>query len=160
MATVSNTGPLIALAEVDGLTLLKDLFEEILIPPAVHRELLAKTGPESHSLDDALSEYVHVTPTPEPAPEIEVVTQDLGPGEQQAIVLAHSLGALLLMDERLGRAAARRLGVRVTGVVGVLVRAKEVGFIPKVRPVLEEIRQEGYWLSDTLLDAAAKLARE
>jgi len=160
MTTVSNTGPLIALAKVDGLTLLRDMFEEILIPPAVHRELLAKTGPESHCLDDALSEYVHVTPTPEPTPEIEAVTQALGPGEQQAIVLAHSLGAPLLMDERLGRAAARRLGVRVTGVVGVLVRAKEDGFIPKVRPVLEEIRQEGYWLSDTLLDAAAKLARE
>jgi predicted nucleic acid-binding protein len=64
------------------------------------------------------------------------------------------------MDDRLGRAAARRLGLTLTGLVGVLIRAKETGLISAVRPLLNEIRQKGYWLSEELLDAAAKLAGE
>ena len=67
---------------------------------------------------------------------------------------------LLVIDDRLGRAAARRLGLAVTGTVGVLIRAKEVGLVPAVCPLLEEIRQQGYWLSDALLVTAARLAGE
>jgi hypothetical protein len=66
----------------------------------------------------------------------------------------------VIIDERLGRAAARRLGLEVTGLAGVLVRAKETKLLPAVRPILEEIRRRGYWLSDELLDEAAKLAGE
>ena len=66
----------------------------------------------------------------------------------------------MIIDERLGRAAARRLGLEVTRLAGVLVRAKETKLIPAVRPVLEEIRRRGYWLSDEILDVAAKLAGE
>ena len=47
MTVVSNTGPLVALAKVNQLSLLRQLFGQILIPLAVHRELLAKTGLES-----------------------------------------------------------------------------------------------------------------
>lgn len=44
MKIVSNTGPIIGLAKINRLSILKDLADEILIPPMVHRELLAKTG--------------------------------------------------------------------------------------------------------------------
>ncbi len=60
----------------------------------------------------------------------------------------------------LGTRCRCRLGLEVTGLAGVLVRAKETKLIPAVRPVLEEIRQRGYWLSDEILDVAAKLAGE
>ena len=160
MIIVSNTGPLIALAKVDALPLLKAVFAEVHIPPAVYRELLAKVGPEARHLDEALAQYIHVSLVPQPTVEVETATRGLGAGEEQAIVLAHSIGALLLIDERLGRTAARRLGVKVTGAAGVLIRAKEIGQIQQVRPVLEEIRRRGYWLSDALLDEAARLAGE
>jgi predicted nucleic acid-binding protein len=64
------------------------------------------------------------------------------------------------MDERLGRAAGRRLGLSVTGSAGVLITAKERGLVSAVRPLLDGIRQRGYWLSDELVDAAARLAHE
>lgn len=64
------------------------------------------------------------------------------------------------MDDRQGRIAARRPGLTVSGVVGVLIQAKEVGLIPSVRDVLEEIRRQGYWLSDAVLAAAACQVRE
>lgn len=160
MTVVSNTGPLIALAKVDRLSLLQVLFGEVHIPPAVHRELMAKGGAESQRLDEAFGHYIRISQVPEPSPELEPMVRWLGAGEQQAIVLAHHLGALLLMDERLGRSAARRVGVQVTGVAGVLLRAKEAGLLSQVRSTLEAMRREGYWLSDDLLDTAARLAGE
>ena len=160
MSVVSNTGPLIALAKADLLTVLKQLFEHVYIPPAVHRELLAKSGPEAARLDDALADFIEVTPMPSLPPEVEVVTARLDPGERQAIALAYEQKALLVMDDRLGRVVARRLHLPVTGVVGVIIQAKDANLISAVRPVLEEIRQQGYWLSDELVELGARLAGE
>jgi hypothetical protein len=84
---------------------------------------------------------------------------ELGAGERQAIALAVASGAVLSIDDRLGRVVARRLGLRVSGAVGVLVEARRRGLIPVVRPILEELRRHGYWLSDSLFDSALKLAR-
>ncbi len=123
-------------------------------------ELLAKTGPEATRLNNALNHFLEVTPVSSPSPEVKVFTAKLDAGEQQAIALAYEQKTLLLMDEYRGRVAARRLGLVVTGVVGVLLRAKEAGMIPLVIPSLQEIRRQGYWLSDDLLEVAAKLAGE
>jgi len=54
MKLVSDTGPIIGLAKIKKLDLLRQFAEEILIPPMVHRELLGKIGPESKEIDQAL----------------------------------------------------------------------------------------------------------
>jgi predicted nucleic acid-binding protein len=160
MTAVSNTGPLIALAKVDKLSLLEKLFGQLFIPPAVYRELLAKCGPESARLDDALVSFIEVATIPSLAPEVKTTTMRLDSGEQQAVALAYERKVVLVIDERLGRTAARRLGLTITGVIGVLIRAKEAGLIQAVCPLLNEACQQGYWLSDEALDVAAKLAGE
>jgi predicted nucleic acid-binding protein len=162
MATTvaSNTGPLIALAKADQLALLQTLYKDAQIPSAVHRELMAKSGIEAERLDLALASFVRVVPMPPLPPEVDRLTRGLGPGEQQALALAYATGGLLLIDDRAGRSAARRLGVNVTGVVGVLIRAKQEGHIPMIRPILEVIRNHGYWLSDSVVETAVKLAGE
>lgn len=160
MTVVSNTGPLIALAKVDHLHLLEQLLGQVHIPPAVYRELLAKSGPELACLDEALTRFIELTQVPRMAPEVKIATLRLDLGEQQAIALAYEFKALLVIDDHLGRTAARRLGLTITGLGGVLIRAKERGLVPAVRPLLDEIRQRGYWLSDELLDVVARLARE
>jgi predicted nucleic acid-binding protein len=91
---------------------------------------------------------------------VKTVTLRLGPGEQQAIALAYELKTLLLIDDRLGRTAARRLGLPITGLAGVLIQAKEANLIPAVLPILDEVRWRGYWLCDELLEAVAKLTGE
>jgi len=160
MTVVSDTGPLIALAKANQLHLLEQLFVQVLIPPAVHREVLAKSGPEAARLDAALDRFVTIVRVPELPPEVKVITSRLGDGEKQAIALAFVRGSPLVIDDRLGRLAARHLHLSTTGTVGILIRAKETALIPAVLPVLTEIRQQGYWLSDDLIAVAAALAGE
>jgi predicted nucleic acid-binding protein len=109
-------------------------------------------------LDQALSGFLNIVPLVMIPPTIRGVISRLDLGEQQAVALAYERKALLVIDDRMGRVTARRLGLAVTGLVGVLVQAKDCGLISAVRPLLEDIRRWGYWLSDELLDLAAKLA--
>ncbi|MCP4425717.1 MAG: DUF3368 domain-containing protein [Chloroflexi bacterium] len=160
MTIITNTGPLIALAKIDQLTLLQRLFESVSIPPAVQRELLAKSGPDADRLDTALHQFINVTTKPDLPAEVRVATDHLDDGERQAIALAYAEKTVLVIDERLGRYAARQLGITVTGSVGILIEAKQRGFIPAVVPLLQDIRHYGYWLSDNLVSIAAKLAGE
>jgi len=160
MKVISNTGPLIALSKGGLLPLLKDLFSEIIIPHAVYRELL---GRFSEDIDKALKEFIHVKEVSLEEYEIDAILSDLDEGEKEVIGLAYSLGeedVLLLMDDRLGREAAKKLGISFTGVVGVLLRAKEKGLLNSVGETLEKIRYNGYWLSDEIIEAAKTLAKE
>jgi predicted nucleic acid-binding protein len=158
-ATVSDTGPLIALAKVDLLPLLKSLFGTVQIAPAVYRELLAGKGDDVARLQLTFGDYIQIVAVP-PAREAAASARDLGAGEQEAIALALYARALLLVDDHAARVAASAVGVPVTGTVGVVIRAKETGILPAVSPVLARMRANGYWLSDGLLAAAARMAGE
>lgn len=160
MTVVSNTGPIVALAKADQLALLRLLYGEVLIPPAVHRELLAKAGPEAGRIDDGLAGFLRVTPISPPSGELDRLTSGLGAGEQQAISLALEVGGLLVIDDRAGRKAAGELGIATTGAVGVLLKAKQEGHLAMIGPVLETIRSHGYWLSDAVVETAMRLADE
>jgi hypothetical protein len=86
----------------------------------------------------------------------------LDPGEAEAIALALELSAdLILLDERDGRSAAERAGLRVTGVLGVLLRAKTDGQIPLIKPDIEALRtQARFFLSARLQEKVLAIAGE
>ncbi len=160
MSMVSNTGPLIALAKIDQMKLLEQLVGIIHLPPMVHRELLAKVGPESARIDAALASFIHVNARPQISPTLEQAIGHLDAGEQEAIALAYAMGKPVVLDDKLGRKAARQLQVAVTGTAGVLIQAKHAGLILQVRPFLEMLCQQGYWLSPTVVEVATRLAAE
>jgi uncharacterized protein len=78
---------------------------------------------------------------------------ELDPGEAEAIALALEKQAdLILVDERLGRQVAMALGLRVTGLLGVLAEAKRASLIERVKPVIEDLHERaGFWISAELI---------
>jgi predicted nucleic acid-binding protein len=159
---VSNTGPIIGLAKIQQLGLLGRLATEVYIPPQVQLELLAKTGTETALIAAALKATIHVK-----APAIldaaaETILRRLDEGEKQAIALARSFPApvLLLLDDRAGRVAAQKLGQPLTGLAGLLLLAKRQGLVTAVGPLLGTLRGFGYWVSDEVVTVVKNLAGE
>jgi uncharacterized protein len=159
---VSNTGPIIGLAKIGRVDLLKILAGEVLIPSYVHKELFGKIGPETSQIEQALKEFIRVVPAEISDPSVAGVLDELDEGERQAIALAFLLGkdGLLLMDDYAGRQAARKLQVSITGLVGLLLLAKGKGLIEHVGPLVAGLREAGYWFSDEVAEIARRLAGE
>jgi len=162
MIAVSDTGPIIGLAKANRLSLLKNLFDKVLIPPMVRKELFAKTGDEAELIDNALTDFIQVSEINPVDETAKLILEGLSEGERQAIGIAASMGndVILLIDDRAGRQAAEKLNIRITGLVGVLLMAKERGLIKNVVDVIGEIRSNGYWLSNNLVDLAKQLSGE
>lgn len=143
MVVVSDTSPLTALLLAGHDDLLQSLFDRVVIPPSVQRELL-----RAHA---ALPLWIEVV-APRSIP-LSVSEADLDPGETEAIALALELHPeTLLMDERLGRRLAMRHGLPVTGLLGLLVLAKQRQLISEVGPVVHELQDKGNcWFGRDLL---------
>ena len=162
MIAVSDTGPIIGLAKANRLALLKNLFEKVLIPPIVRKELFAKTGNEGEFIDNALTDFIQISEIRPIDETAKLILEGLGEGERQAIGIAASMrnDAILLIDDLAGRQAAEKLNIKITGLVGVLLLAKERGLIKSVSDIIEEIRSKGYWLSNSIVDIAKQVAGE
>jgi len=156
---VMNTTPLIGLSLIGQLDILRQLFAEVLIPPAVQEEVLAG-GPNAIGAPElARAAYIRVTPLRDQR-RAGLLT-DLDRGEAEVIALALELNAdLVVLDERLARLHAKRLGLRVTGLLGLLLRAKAAGHVRHLLPLLAQLREGGFWLSDALVSETLRLAGE
>jgi hypothetical protein len=161
MIVVSNTSPLTNLAAIGQFGLLQRLYGEIIISEAVWAELNAYGKAWPGRMEVETSPWIHRKPIQERA-LVTALRRDLDAGEAESIALALDLRAdLLLLDEMEGRHAAQRLGLRVLGVVGVLLQAKSRGEIERVKPYLNALRQTaGFYLSDAVLQAAVEQAGE
>ncbi len=162
-AIVSDSSPLIYLTRLGRFHILRELYGTVLIPEAVWEEVAFEGvyRPEGANLRSALDEkWLIIADTMDIGPELEGL-EDLGWGEQQAIRLARSLQALLIIDEANGRARAKQLGVHVSGTVGVLAEAKLRGLIPSIRPELDRLLQEtNFRLSSKVYQDAIRDAGE
>lgn len=150
MAAVADTSPLILLAKIDRLTLLPEFYGQVFLPPAVVKELRAKPRLLPSELERFIGSPGHIR-SPENDLRVRALSANLGTGEAEAITLAAEIpGALLIMDDTEGRRIARELGVQVTGLLGVLIEAKARGAISAMAPLLDQLRAEGFWLSDAM----------
>ena len=157
---VADAGPLIALAKIEQLTLLSTLFAEVHIPAYVLQEaagnILMPGAAAVHAFADA-----HATIHDDSVdPVVQRLCVEIDAGEAQAITLAHSLHCGVLMDDLLGRGVAKRLRLPVIGVLGVLLQGKRAGHIAAIRPSLDALVLARYRVSDTLIAAVLKQAKE
>lgn len=147
---VSDAGPLISLGRLDLLGLLAGLFTEVQVPEQVLAECLARPGNVDAERIRAAADQGLLQPCavePQSFPGLDL-------GESAAITWALQTGALLLMDERAGRGQARALGLAVTGTLGVLVRARQLGLVEALRPLIDALRASGQRLGQTAVDEA------
>lgn len=163
MIFVCNAGPVIALAKVDHLFLIRELSQSAWIPETVFYEVLAKPGLESSRILHATSDFLHVRKPPEVLKtSVQIVSRNLDAGERDVLALAdaapHPVTAIL--DDAAGRSAASKLGIPLLGFAGLLLVAKQRNLLPTVLPLLHQARAQGYWLSDELLETAKNLAQE
>lgn len=161
---IADASPLIGLAKIGRLALLRLLYQHIRIPPAVHAELQAGSHrPGGMDLLQALAEgWLEVADTATiPSTTLAELHSRLDAGEAEAIALAlHWAADLLLIDEQRGRAVAQQKGVRIIGSGIVLVRAKQQGHIDSVTKELDALFQCGYRLSARLRAQLAAMAGE
>jgi uncharacterized protein len=87
---------------------------------------------------------------------------EIDKGEAEAIALSVELDAdFLLIDEQKGRQVAERLGIKITGIIGVLIQAKQKKIIPKVKPFMERLRNEAdFRINPKLFDDVIRLLKE
>ena len=161
MITICNTSPISNLIQLDALSLLGGLFARIIIPPEVTEELDAGAevlGAWREAAGATVIEILPVTNTD----LIKELSATLHGGEAAAIALALQIpDAVLLIDETDGRKAAMRLGLKLVGTVGILMRAKEQRLIERVEPYLQALRTKArFWLSDNLYNHALISAGE
>jgi predicted nucleic acid-binding protein len=142
-----NTSPVLALARADVLELPARMPVEFVCPTEVRTELD----------DGARAGYLPVHPSwlkvmPLAAPLNALGRAALDPGEAAVIQLALEQGiATVCLDDRKGRRAALAAGLGVTGSLGLLVRAKTLGLLPAIRPIVERAERGGIWYDPALV---------
>jgi predicted nucleic acid-binding protein len=152
VVVVSNSSPLIAFADIGQLNLFPAIFGSILIPPSVAAEI-APTITE-------LPQWLSVTALKQAIPGI-LVQRSLGSGEREALALAIEVRAeRVVLDDLPARRIARSLDMSVTGTVGVLLVAKRHGLIVSVRPHLDALVRESFFVGSGLYEEVLSLAEE
>jgi predicted nucleic acid-binding protein len=165
LRVVTNSTPLIALAQCELFPLLHTLFGQVLMPPAVYREVVSegdgRVGVEE--TQGAVTDgWLVVEVLQEPADAIRIQhTFLLGDGESEALALARQqLTDVILLDEARAVRCAREMGLPVLRTVGLLLHAQAQGHLESVKPALDQLRTLGFRLSESVYQAALRQAGE
>jgi predicted nucleic acid-binding protein len=144
MIVVSNATPIITLASINRVDILRHFFEKIYIPQAVYNEIKSKRAYGYQEIEDDFFEIITI----QDSFAQDILLNDLDLGEAQTIVLAKELNAdIVLIDETIGYNIARSQCLNVKRTLSFLIVAKERGLIDEVKPLLDEMIDKGRWIS-------------
>lgn len=143
-----NTGPLIALARADLLDVGSRLPYDFVCPVEVKAEL---DQGQARGYPVLAPSWLTVLALERPLDPIALATLD--PGEAAVLQLAFERGiALVCLDDARGRRAAHAACLRLTGSLGLLVRAKTLGLVGALRPIVGKMQERGVWYDQHLVD--------
>ncbi|RUA32186.1 MAG: DUF3368 domain-containing protein [Bacteroidetes bacterium] len=146
---ISDTSCLILLSKIDKLDLLKKFSDSIYVTPDIKSEF-----------GNELPDWIKVK-APKNKAYQELLELDLDAGESSAISLTFELeNSILILDDLKGRYLAEKLKLRFSGTFGLILKAKQLGIIDKVKPILDEIKQTNFRFSEKLFELVLKEAGE
>jgi hypothetical protein len=158
---VSDTSPITNLAAIARLDLLQQLYEKVIIPAAVYRELTSAGEDIPGCREVQTLDWITVRSVSD-SEFVASLQNQLDEGEAEAIALAIELKAeWLLIDEELGRRVAAEYQIQMTGVLGILIEAKHRGLISAVKPLLDAlIESADFWVSQRLYNRVLEAVEE
>ena len=157
MIVVSNTTPIISLASINKIDILKSLFKKIYIPQAVYDEIKSKKAFGYKEIDDNFSQVKQI----KNRLSENILLNELDLGETQTIILAKEINAdIVLIDENIGYNIAKSQQLNVKRTLSLLIVAKNKGYIDNVRVYLEQLVNNGRWISRNVADEVLKICGE
>ena len=156
---IVNTSPLLYLHQVGCLELLPKLYQNIYVPSAVKEELEVgkNQGIDVPKIDKIA--WIKICSISSVAVLPTVI--DLGKGEAEVIALGiENNNSLLIIDDQLARRIADIYKLKYTGTLGILIKAKQAGYLKSITPVIQELRNQGMWLTDQIINKVIQLSGE
>lgn len=133
---IADTSCLIALTNIGEIGLLKDLYGEVYITEEIAREF-----------DEQIPEWIKIENVKNQKYQ-QLLNLLLDAGEASAIALAlENEQTLLILDDLKGRKEADKMGLKSTGTLGLLVKAKSTGLIHEIKPLVERLKAKGFRFS-------------
>lgn len=157
---IVNSTPLIALCHVNQLNILKELYGEVIIPRAVYDEISVKKDSVCKKIVDESLEWIHVQKIQNVMAKAMFKSQ-LHDGEVEVMILAKEQNAdVVIIDDQNAKKYAKYLELPVTGTLGILIKAKQVGYIPELKPLLDVMVQNGIYIKNSLIEHCLELVGE
>jgi len=156
---IADSGPLISLTRIGQLELLPRIFSEIIAPPEVWHEVTIKGQGLPGADEISQVKWIKIqTPLPQLVQPLSILVDA---GEAQSIALAQTTpGSIILLDDARARKIAARLNIKQIGTIGLLLCAKRMGLIEKIRPHIEALIENGIYIRLKLIDAVLHEAGE
>ena len=146
---ISDTSCLILLFKIDRLDILKAVSDKVYITPTIRQEF-----------GKQLPEWIR-SKSPKDDHYQRILELELDSGEASAIALSLEFdNAIIIMDDLKGRKIAERLGLKYSGTFGLILKAKQTGYLPAIKPILNEIRKTDFRFNERLFEMVISLAGE
>ncbi len=149
---IVNSTPLIVLSNINYLHLLKDLYKDIYIPQAVYNEVTAKNDSACQQIKNNLN-WIHICKIQDQSQK-RMYQAKLHDGEVEVMILAqkNQNKDLVIIDDNSAKKTAKYLGLTVTGSLGVILKAKKQGLIHSVITLMNQLIQNGFYITPEVYD--------
>ena len=157
---IVNSTPIILLSNINQLELLKHLYETITIPQAVYDEVTAKPDSACQNLKNHF-DWIKVEKIRNPIQK-KMYEAKLHDGEVEVMILAQEepKADLVILDDNSAKKTAKFLELSVTGTLGVLVKAKQLNYIEKVKPLMDALIANGFFVTQNVYSMVLEQAGE
>lgn len=138
---VFDTSSLIALERINLLEILCQLYKEVIVPESVIKEFGNISLPclSIRKIESNLLKLL-------------ITDLNLGKGEAEVIALANQKGLTVVIDDSKARKVAENMGLKLTGTIGVLMRAEKEGLIVSAPDKVKELKEKGFYVSEELFE--------